>query len=132
MANNNIQLSGAALQIVDTTASVTRVNSTIATLIAQTNASTYEAYLLLTAAPLNVGLPATTCWNLYVRNTSGSATINVTLTPSGGSAWVSPLVLPPSFVLLSLGSYAANPAAGGFTALTLSASANAYVELMVA
>lgn len=133
MANNNIQLSGASLQIIDTAASVTRVNSAIATLIAQTGASLYDAYLTVNNVNLNVALPAATCFNLYIRNTSGANTISVTLTPNGGVAWASPLVLPPSFCFLYLGTYASNPASGGFTALTLLASANGTpVELLVA
>lgn len=133
MANNNIQLSGASLQIIDSNASVTRVNSAIATLIAQAGASLYDAYLTVGTSPLAVTLPAATCFNLYVRNISGSATVNVTLTPAGGSAWVSPLVLYPTAAVIYLGTYSSNPTAGGYTALTLQASAaSTNVELLAA
>ena len=133
MANLNAQLAGANLQLIDVAAATQRVNSPIATLVAQTSASFYSDYYLVTnPGPAAVVLPATTVWVLMIRNLSGTNNISITLTPTGGSAWASPYVLVPSGLFMTIATFSSNPAAGGFTALSLGASgANTYAEIFM-
>ena len=134
MANINAQLAGANLQVIDVAASVQRVNSPISTIIAQATASFYDAYLLVpNASPLSLVLPASPCWTFFIRNISSANTVSVILTPNGGSAWVSPYVLPPSSVFMVIANYSSNPSAGGFTAASIQSSATAtYAEVLLA
>ncbi len=133
MSNLNAQLAGANLQLVDNVASVQRVNSPIATIVAQTTAGFYDPYYLVTnPGPAAVGLPAATVWVLSIKNLSGANTISITLTPTGGAAWASPYVLAPNGLFLTMATFASNPAAGGFTALSLGASgAGTYAEIFM-
>jgi hypothetical protein len=134
MANINAQLAGANFQVIDNAAAVQRVNSPIATLVAQCANSFYDAYYLIpNAAPLSVVLPATPCWVFLIRNISGSNTISITLTPQGGAAWLSPYVLVPSGIFMTIAAFSSNPSSGGFTALTLqSSNAGTYAEIGLA
>lgn len=134
MPNLNVQLSGATLGIIDNAATVQRVNSPIATILGQVNASYYEAALLIpTPGTINLVLPATIVWLVYVRNISSSNNITVVGTPNGGAAWASGYVMPPTSIFCTFASFATNPAAGGFSAITLSASgANTYAEILLA
>lgn len=134
MANINAQLAGANLQVIDNAASIQRVNSPISTLVAQATANAYFPYLLVpSGGPLSLVLPASPCWTLAVRNISGSATISIIITPNGGAAWISPYVLVASGLFLTIVNYSTNPSAGGFTAVTLQASAaTTYAEVLLA
>ncbi len=134
MSNVNAQLAGANVQVIDNTASVQRVNSPIATLVAQATACIYEPYILVNnAAPTVLTLPASPCWTLFVRNISSSNNISITITPNGGAAWISPFVLVPAGIFLTIPNYASNPSGGGFTAVSLQASATAtYAEVLLA
>jgi hypothetical protein len=134
VANLNVQLSGATLQVLDNSVSVQRVNSPIATPVAQVTADGYYSYYLVAnPGPASVVLPAATVWTVFVRNISGSNTISITLTPTGGAAWGSPYVLAPSGIFLSIVSYSTNPSAGGFTAMSLGSSgAGTYAEILLA
>lgn len=133
MSNVNVQLTGGSLQVIDNAASVTRISSVLSAIVAQATAAFYDPYLILGVGNTNLVLPAATCWTLYVRNLHVSQTASVTLTPTGGSAWVSPIVLPPAGMILTMVNYSSNPGQGGFTACVLTASgASTPVELMVA
>jgi len=134
MANLNVQLAGANLQVIDTVASVQRVQSPIATIVAQTAASFYDPYFLVPSpGPVALTLPGATVWNVAIRNISGSNNISVTATPAGGSAWISPLVIPPAGVFIYMATFSSNPAAGGLTALSIGASAgNTFAEILLA
>jgi hypothetical protein len=134
-ANINAQLAAANLQVIDNTASVQRVNSPIATIVAQATAFMYDGYMLIpTAAPLSLPLPASPCWTLFVRNISGTNNVSVIVTPNGGVAWTSPYVIVPTSVFLVIANYSTNPAAGGFTAVTLQSSGTGpnYAEVLLA
>lgn len=133
MANLNAQLAGANIQVIDNSVSVQRVNSPIATIVAQTSAAFYDPYFLVAnPGPSAVTLPGTTVWVLYIRNLSGTNTISITLTPAGGSAWASPYVLVPSGIFMTMATFSSNPASGGFTALSLGSSgANTFAELFM-
>jgi hypothetical protein len=134
LANVNVQLVSGVLQVIDNAASTQRVNSPIASVIAQAAACFYDPYILIpTPGPIILVLPATTIWTVYVRNISGANSISITGTPTGGSAWASPYVLPPTSVFYVGATYASNPAVGGFTAISLSSSAaNTYAEVLLA
>jgi len=134
MANVNVQLSGGSIQVIDNAATVQRVNSPIATIVGQVTASMYDAYFFVpNPGPVSLTLPATTVWNVYVRNINSTNTISVTGTPAGGGAWASPLILAPNAIFIYMATFAANPAAGGLTAITLGSNgANTYAEVMLA
>lgn len=134
MATNlNVQVSGASLQIIDNTGNVQRVNSPLSTLTAQVTASFYEPYLQIGVGNTSLTLPATTIWVAYVRNLSGANNVTVTCTPAGGAAWVNGIILVPTAVFMYWAAFSSNPAAGGVTAITLTASgANTPVEVMLA
>ena len=134
MANLNAQLVGANLQVIDNTASVQRVNSPIASLVAQCAASFYDAYFPVpNPGPVSLVLPGTTVWVIAIRNLSGANNVSVTLTPAGGAPWISPYVLVPTGLLLTIASFSSNPSAGGFTAVSLSASgASTFAEIFMA
>lgn len=134
MATNiNVQLVGGSLQVVDNTANVYRVNSTIASLIAQATVAYYDPYVSVPTASTALALPSTTIWVLYIRNISASNTISIALTPTGGSAWSSPYVIAPTGVFCTIVSYTSAPSVGGFTAASWSASAaSTYAEILLA
>jgi hypothetical protein len=134
LANLNVQLAGANLQVIDNSASIQRVNSPLVTVVAQTSASFYDPYFLVAnPGPAAITLPAATVWVVAIRNISGANNISITLTPAGGSAWVSPYVLVPNGVFITMATFASNPGSGGFTALSLGASgANTFCELLLA
>lgn len=134
MANVNAQLAGANLQVIDNAASTQRVNSPIATLVAQATASFYDAYFAVTnGAPTSIVLPAATVWTFAVRNLSGANNITIIGTPAGGAAWASGYVLVPSGLFLTIASYSTNPGAGGFTTIALGSSgAGTFAEVFIA
>lgn len=134
MANINAQLASANIQVIDNAASIQRVNSPIATILAQVAASFYDAYFLVpNAAPVSLVLPAATVWVVFIRNISGTNTVSVTATPAGGAAWTSPLVLVPNSIFLYMATFATNPGAGGLTAISIQSSgATTYAEILLA
>jgi hypothetical protein len=133
-ANVNVQLVGGSIQVVDNAASTVRVNSPIAAIVAQATACFYDAYILIpNGAPLSLVLPAATVWTIYVRNISSANNISIVGTPQGGAAWASPYVLAPVGTFYTSVNYASNPSAGGFSAITLQASAaTTYAEVLLA
>lgn len=133
IANVNAQLAGANVQVIDNAAAVQRVNSPIATVVAQVAASFYDAYFFVNnVASVTLVLPGTTVWVFYIRNLSGTNTISITGTPAGGAPWASPYVLVPAGIFLTMATYATNPGSGGFTAITIQASgAGTYAEIML-
>jgi len=134
MASNvNVQLIGAFIQVVDNAASTQRVNSPITALVAQAVAAYYDPYFLVPTGATALTLPAATVWTVVIRNISPTNTIAITLTPAGGSAWVSPYILPPTSLFLIWSNYASNPSSGGFTAASVLASgATTYAEVLLA
>ena len=134
MANVNVQLASAALQIIDNAASIQRVNSPITTIIGQVNAAFYDPFILIpNPGPLSLVMPAAVVWLVVIRNTNGTNTISITGTPAGGAAWASPYVLPPNGIFLTMATFASNPAAGGFSAISVSSNgANTYAEVLLA
>lgn len=134
MATNvNVQLTGGAIQVVDNAANIYRVNSTIATLIAQATAAFYDPYALVPTGSTALSLPAAQVWTLYVRNISSSNSVSLTLTPQGGSAWASPYVIAPLGIFCTIVNYSSNPTVGGFSAVSWLASASStYAEILLA
>jgi hypothetical protein len=129
-----VQLSGGSIQVIDNTATVQRVNSPIATIVGQVAASFYDAFFPVpNPGPVSLTLPGATVWNVFVRNINTTNTISVIATPAGGAPWASPLVLAPNAIFVYMATFAANPAAGGITALTLGSNgANTFAEVMLA
>lgn len=133
MPNLNAQLLNAMLTLASPTVSGNIVSSSAANPLAKVTAAFYEAYRQTTTSPDSVGLPISPCQVLYIRNLSVSANLLVTLTPTGGSAWVSPIVVVPAGVFTIFPSFNAAPGVGGFTALSLlSDSGTASSEVFLA
>ena len=129
MANINVQLIGASLQVVDNTGTVTRVNSNLGVLLFAGTSSFYDSYYQVGTSPVSLTLPGTTVQVLYVRNLHATQTVTVTATPSGGAS-VTLGVLQPGGLVFYL-----NPGttSGGYTAVSLSASGpSTPVELLLA
>lgn len=124
MANLNVQLTGGALQVIDNTGNIQRVNSPIPTILAAVSASFYEPYFQVNIAGQNLSLPGATVWVVAIRNLSGAATITVICTPAGGAAWANGLVLVPGQQFMYFAPFASNPASGGVTTINVAASAN--------
>jgi hypothetical protein len=136
VANVNVQLTGAALQVIDNAASTIRVNSPISTIVGQTAASVYDAYFQLSTVATVISpflVTAGPAWQIYIRNISGSNTVSLLLTPTGGSAWASPLILVPNAVFIYMATYSTNPASGGVSLISMTASANnTFIEFFYA
>lgn len=134
VANVNAQLAGANLQVIDNAVAVQRVNSPISTIVAQCAASFYDAYFSVPSpGPVSLVLPGPIVWVVGIRNISGTNTISITGTPSGGAAWASPYVLVPNGLFLTMATFASNPGSGGFSAISLAASgANTFAEIFLA
>ena len=133
MANLNSQITGAALQVIDLTGNIQRVNSPIPTLAASVTASFYDSYFQVNIAAQNLPLPAATVWCVAIRNLSGAATITVICTPTGGAAWANGLILVPGQWFVYYAPFTSNPAAGGITNINVAASANATpAEILLA
>jgi hypothetical protein len=134
MANVNVQLAGASLQVIDNAASTQRVNSPITTIVGQVTASFYDAYFLVpNPGPVSLVLPAATVWNVVIRNINATNTISITATPTGGAPWASPLVLAPNSIFIYMATYSSSPAAGGVTAISIGSNgANTYAEILLA
>jgi hypothetical protein len=139
MASNlNVILNGLSIQVVNTTDSTTRVNSSAGNPSLGASESTYTDYLPIAAGGgTTLTLPAATIWILYVRNLGGtngtpSGNIQVNFTVTGGAAITaanSPIVLPNGVFAY----WNTAESAGGITAVTLIASvANTPVEILMA
>jgi hypothetical protein len=133
MANINVTLNSASLQVLDLTTNAFRVNSSIGTITLLATASFYDAYFQAAAgAGSVVSLPAATVWFVYVKNLHLTQSLTVQLTVAGGaqiSAANSPILTPGGVFMY------ANPgeASGGITGVTLIGSgANTSAEVLLA
>lgn len=133
MPNLNAQLLNAMLTLASPSVSGNLVSSSAANPLAKVNAAFYEAYLQVGTSPTSVGLPASPCHVLYIRNLSTTANLLVVLTPTGGSAWASPILVVPAGVFTLFPSFNAIPGVGGFTTLSLTSdTGTASAEVFVA
>jgi hypothetical protein len=133
VSNLAVQISGASLQVIDNTAQLVRINTVVATMVASATASFYESYFQVGAGSTSLVLPVSPVWAVYIKNLHASNTVSVTCTPTGGNAWVSPIVLPAGGVFMYWVPYASNPATGGFSVISLQASGAATpVEILLA
>lgn len=89
----------------------------------------YDPFFQVAAAGSVVNLPAATCWMAYIKNLDAAANITVSWT-AVGAAGASTFLLVPGGVFIYL---QPTEGAGGFTALTLTASAGTInSEVLVA
>lgn len=134
MASNiNVMLNGAAIQVLDLTTNLFRINSNVGQITLAATASFYDAYLQVATTPgTTLALPATPSYVVYVNNLSSLYTLTVQLTVNGGtqiSVGNSP-VLPPGSVFMywsSTESYG-----GGISGVTLIGSALCPAEVLLA
>lgn len=131
MANVNVQLNGASIQVLDQN-NVFRVNSPVGQVTLPGNTAFYDSFLSVATSPGTVlTLPATTVWVVYVNNLSGSLNLTVQLTVAGGvqiSAVNSPVLMPGAVFMYW------NPVenSGGITGVTLIGSATCPAEVLLA
>lgn len=128
MASNlSVVLGGAALQVINTTDSTTRVNSSLASPALPASVETYIDFLPIAAGGGTIlTLPAATIWVLAIRNLGGingtpAGNITVQAQATGGAlpaAANSPIVLPNGVWLY----WNTAETAGGIIAVTLVAS----------
>lgn len=138
MANINVTLAGAAIQVVDVATASTRVNSSLGNPTLPAAESTYIDFLPIAAgAGTILTLPAATIWFLSIRNLGGingtpAGNITALLQAAGGAlpaAANSPILLPNGCLIYAN----TTETAGGLIAVTLIASIAATpVELEMA
>lgn len=139
MASNlSVILSGAALQVINTVDSTTRVNSSLGSPALPASESSYTDFLpIANGAGTVLTLPAATIWVLCVRNLGGinatpAGNITVQAQATGGAlpaAANSPIVTPNGVFLY----WNIAETAGGIIAVTLVASVNLTpVEILMA
>jgi hypothetical protein len=138
MANVNINLAGASLQVFDTLNTFFRVNVPEAALVLPASVALYDAYFAVAAgAGTAITLPAATIWFAWVRNLSGTANITVQHQATGGALQTAAnsLILTPQNANTPGGIWMyANPTegAGGLIGLTLISSiAGQPVEILL-
>lgn len=132
MANLSTILSGASFIGLDTVANVQRVISPLSAIVAATTANFYNDFQQIGAGSTVLSLPAAICWVVVVHNLSTTNTVSITITPNGGSAWVSPLILVPGAVFIYWAPYTVTPVIGGAAGVALSASGvNTPVEVLL-
>ena len=122
MSNLNAQLLNATLTLSAPTITGNLVSSSAANPSAKAMAAFYEAYRQTSTTPDSVSIPVSPFYVVYIRNLSASADLSVTLTPAGGSAWASPVIINPAGIFTVFQNYTTTPTTGGFTALTLLSS----------
>lgn len=138
MAAISLILNGATIQVVNSSDSTTRVNSSLGNPTLAGNESTYIDFLpVAIGAGTTLSLPAATIWVLVIRNLGGisgtpSGNITVQLTVAGGAQIASassPIILPSGVFAY----WNTAETAGGITAVTLIASvASTPVEVLMA
>lgn len=128
MANLNVVLSGATLQVVNTADSTVRVNSSLASPTLPAAESSYSDFLPILAAGSAMTLPAATIWVLAIRNLGGingtpAGNITVRKQVTGGAltaAADSEIIMPNGVYIY----WNTTETAGGIVAVTLIASVN--------
>lgn len=135
MANSNVLLDAASVQVIDLATNTYRVNSGIGTITLQANVADYESFKsIASGAGTVLTLPQTTVWFLYVKNLDLSALITVQVQVTGGTlitAANSP-VLNPGGVYIYANSSEGAPT-GGIVGVTLVSNVgNTAVELLTA
>jgi hypothetical protein len=133
VANVNVVLNSASLQVLDLTTNLFRLNSPVGTVTLAATSAFYDAYFLAAAGAGTVlTLPAATVWIVYVKNLHATQNVQVLFAAVGGallSAANSPLVVPGGVFMY----WNPSEAAGGITAVTLIGSgANTACEVLLA
>jgi hypothetical protein len=133
VANINVVLNSASIQVLDLTTNLFRLNSTVGTVTLAATTSFYDAYFLAgTGAGTVVTLPAATVWVVYVKNLHATQNVTVQLTVAGGaqiSAANSPIVVPGGVFMY----WNPSEGAGGVTGVTLIGSgASTTCEVLAA
>jgi len=137
MANVNVILDAASVQIVDTASTVNpnayRVNSPIGEITLAATKAAYESYFNVAGgAGTSLSLPAATIWFLYVKNLDAVANLTIQFQAAGGSlnSSANSEILTPGGVKI----YAnASEGAGGISAITLISSVgNTAAEILLA
>ena len=132
MANVNVTLNSASLQVLDLTTNLFRVNSVVGTVTLAATSAFYDAYFVpATGAGTALTLPSATVWIVWVKNLS-VANITVQFQVTGGVLLTqanSPILNPGAVFAY----FNASEAAGGIIAVTLAASAGSSpVEVLLA
>lgn len=135
MANANVLLDAASIQIIDLATNTYRVNTPVGTITLAAGLADYRAFVgIATGAGTSIPLATPTVWFVYIKNLDPVATITVQVQVTGGalnSAVNSP-ILNPGGVLIYANATQGAPT-GGIIAITLiSTVANSAVELLTA
>lgn len=135
MANVNVLLDAASVQVIDLATNTYRVNSPVGTITLAATVADYESYRIISGGAGNaLVIPAATIWFLYVKNLDPVATITVQVQPTGGAlpTAVNSPILNPGGVYIYANSSEGSPT-GGIIGVTLSSSVgNTAVELLMA
>jgi hypothetical protein len=118
-ANVNCLLSPCAITAANVATGATIVSTSAGSPQAGAGVVAYDAYSTIPNSPTSITLPTSPVFAVYIRNLGSTNNLLVTLTPTGGSAWASPIVLLPGAVFILWVPYTTTPSSGGFTALSL-------------
>lgn len=122
MANINVLLNSASIQVLDQATSTYRVNSPVGTITLSANTSSYDSFgLIASGAGTVLDLPQTTIWVAYVKNLDAAANLTVQVQVTGGALQtaVNSPILPPGGVWMY---FTPVETAGGIIAMTLVSS----------
>ena len=133
MANVNVVLNSASIQVLDLTTNLFRINSPVGTITLAATAAFYEPYFQAAAGPgSGLSMPTSTLFVVYVKNLSATNNIQVQFTAIGGAqitAAQSPLLLPGGAFIY----WNTVETSGGIVILTLIGSAaNTPAEVLLA
>lgn len=123
MSNLVATLSNTSLVLTSPSVSGSIVTSATNNPAASIGSAGYESFVAVGTSPTNIPLPVPRVFVVYIRNIGSTNNLLITLTPQGGSAWVSPAILQPGGVFALVPNYTSTPSVGGFSALTLAADA---------
>lgn len=121
MANINVSLNSASIQVLDQASNLFRVNSVVGTITLAATASYYDAYFQASTSGTVVPLPALTVFMVYIKNLGATQNLTIQFTAHGGtllSTANSPVLLPGGVFMYWNTSEASN----GIDAVTLTAS----------
>ena len=133
MANVNVVLNSASIQVLDLTTNLFRINSPVGTITLAATAVFYEPYFQAAASPgSGLSFPAGVLFVVYVKNLSTTNNIQVQFGVAGGAqltAAQSPLLLPGGAFIY----WNTVETSGGIVILTLIGSAaNTPAEVLLA
>lgn len=120
---------GLTIATVSVVQNQTTVNVSLQGIVLASSQIYYDQFVPCPTGGVSIPIPGGTAYDVYVRNLSLANVLNVTLTPTGGSAFTIPLNFAASSSTVGgiFMVWGTTEASGGFTALTLAGVTSASV-----